>query len=139
MNNFELRDEDLKIETYRSSGKGGQNVNKTESAVRITHVPTGLVVSCQNERSQSQNKEMAKRILKTKLIHLKLDKQREKAQQRYDEKGQIRSGNQIRSYVLHPDRFVKDHRTGLKVSNVEEVLDGNLDAFVDAYLEQRLK
>lgn len=130
----EIDEKDLRIDTYRSSSAGGQHVNKTDSAVRITHIPTGLVVQCQNERSQHKNKAVALKILKSRLHELKS----REAAQRFDElhagKKEIAWGSQIRSYISHPYRLVKDHRTKLETSNVEEVLDGDLDAFIEAYL-----
>ncbi|WP_157608129.1 peptide chain release factor 2 [Thermodesulfatator atlanticus] len=129
----EIRPEDLKIETMRASGHGGQHVNKTESAVRITHLPTGIVVQCQNERSQHRNKAIAMAILKARLYELERRKKEEERQKLYGEKKEIAWGSQIRSYVLHPYRLIKDHRTGLEVGNVEAVLDGDLDRFIRAY------
>ncbi len=129
----EIRQEDLKIETMRASGHGGQHVNKTESAVRITHLPTGIVVQCQNERSQHRNKAIAMKILKARLYELERRKRDEERQRLYGEKKDIAWGSQIRSYVLHPYRLVKDHRTGVESGNVEAVLDGALDEFIRAY------
>ncbi len=134
---IEIRPEDLKIETMRASGHGGQHVNKTESAVRITHLPTGIVVQCQNERSQHRNKAIALAILKARLYELERRKKEEERQKLYGEKKEIAFGSQIRSYVLHPYRLIKDHRTGLEVGNVEAVLDGDLDAFIRAYHLQK--
>jgi peptide chain release factor 2 len=134
----EIRPEDLRIDTYRSTGAGGQHVNKTESAVRITHLPTGIVVTCQNERSQIQNREIALRVLRARLLERALE-EREREQARL--KGQHVEagwGNQIRSYVLHPYTLVKDHRTGYETSNVQAVLDGDLDPFIEAYLRRGL-
>ena len=131
---IEIRDEDLRIDTYRSSGAGGQHVNKTDSAVRITHLPTGIVVACQNERSQHKNKAMAMKILRSRLYELELEKQREKKEQITGQKREINFGSQIRSYVLHPYRMVKDHRTGVEVGNTDAVLDGDLDQFIEAEL-----
>ncbi|MDR3207207.1 MAG: peptide chain release factor 2 [Oscillospiraceae bacterium] len=131
---IEIRDEDLKVDTYRSGGAGGQHVNKTESAIRITHVPTGVVVACQNERSQVQNRAMAMRMLRSKLVEIK---EREHLEQVSDIKGDqkaIEWGSQIRSYVFMPYTLVKDHRTGCESGNIQAVMDGGLDAFIDAYL-----
>jgi peptide chain release factor 2 len=132
----EINPEDLRIDTYRSSGAGGQHVNKTDSAVRLTHLPTGIVVTCQNERSQMQNREVAMRILTGKLLERRLE-EREAEQARLKGKHvEAGWGNQIRSYVLHPYNMVKDHRTGHETSNTASVLDGDLEAFVEAYLRQ---
>ena len=130
-----IDDEELKIDTYRASGAGGQHVNKTSSAIRITHLPTGIVVQCQNERSQHFNKEKAMQMLKAKLTLLKEQEQEEKVSDIRGEIKDINFGNQIRSYVMHPYRLVKDHRTNEETSNVSAVLDGNLDAFINAYLK----
>lgn len=132
----EIRDEDLRIDTYRASGAGGQHVNKTESAVRITHIPTGIVVQCQNERSQHKNKAMALKILKSKLYELELRERQEKMAELHKEKKEIAWGSQIRSYVLQPYRLVKDHRTNYEEGNVDAVLDGEIDDFIRAYLLQ---
>ncbi len=134
--NIEIADDDLKIDTYRASGAGGQHVNKTSSAIRITHLPTGIVVQCQNERSQHHNKEKAMQMLKVKLQMLKEQEQAEKVS---DIRGEVKEnsfGNQIRSYVLHPYTLVKDHRTNIENSNVTAVLDGNIDMFINAYLKE---
>ena len=131
---IEINDDDLKIDTYRSSGAGGQHINKTSSAVRITHLPTGIVVQCQNERSQHMNKDKAMQMLKSKLY---LMKQQEQAEKMSDIRGEVRDinfGNQIRSYVMQPYTMVKDHRTNAEVSNVGGVMDGNIDPFINAYL-----
>lgn len=139
----ELKDEiqvnldlsELKIETFRASGKGGQHLNKTESAVRITHIPTGITVTVQNERSQTQNKEIAMKILKSKLYELRKREKKEKIEEISGEKKDISWGNQIRSYILHPYNSIKDHRTNIETSNVSSVLDGELDMFVEAYIK----
>ena len=131
----EIKDEDLKVDTYRSSGAGGQHINKTDSAVRITHIPTGIVVACQNERSQHQNREMAMKMLKSKLIEIK---EREHLDKIEDIKGvqkEIGWGSQIRSYVFMPYTMVKDHRTGFEMGNINAVMDGDLDGFINAYLK----
>ncbi|MDI3546931.1 MAG: peptide chain release factor 2 [Halanaerobiales bacterium] len=132
---IEIDPNDLKIETYRASGAGGQHVNKTDSAVRITHLPTGLVVQCQNERSQHKNKKMALTILKSRLLKMKEDAQAEKIAELRGEHKEIAWGNQIRSYVFHPYNMIKDHRTGLEEGNVKKVMDGYLDEFIEAYLK----
>ncbi len=132
--NVEIRDEDIKVDTYRSSGAGGQHVNKTESAIRITHLPTGIVVACQNERSQHQNREMAMKMLISKLIEIK---ERENLDKIEDIKGvqkEIAWGSQIRSYVFMPYTLAKDHRTGYENGNINAVMDGDLDGFINAYL-----
>ncbi|MFM7143480.1 MAG: peptide chain release factor 2 [Alphaproteobacteria bacterium] len=134
---IEIRDEDLRIDTYRSSGAGGQHVNKTDSAVRFTHLPTGIVVACQNERSQHKNRAMAMKILRSRLYELELEKQRERKEQITGTKREINFGSQIRSYVLHPYRMVKDHRTNHEVGNADAVLDGDLDGFIEAELLRR--
>ena len=129
--------EDLRIDTYRSSGKGGQHVNTTDSAVRITHIPTGLVASCQNERSQHKNKEKAMSMLRSKLYEFELEKKREITKKIEDSKLDIDFGSQIRSYVLQPYRLIKDHRTKLEVGDVDRVIDGDLTPFMLAYLRMR--
>lgn len=132
---IEIKPEDLKIDTFRASGPGGQYVNKTESAVRITHLPTGIVVECQSERSQHQNRETAMRILKAKLFALEREKREKELQAIKGERRDIAWGNQIRSYVLHPYTLVKDHRTGVEVGNIQAVLDGEIDLFISSYLK----
>lgn len=134
----EIREEDLKTETFRAGGAGGQHVNKTSSAVRIIHIPTGIVIQCQNERSQHQNRRTAMNMLKARLYQLKEAERMKQLSQLYDEKGEIAWGYQIRSYVLHPYNLVKDLRTGKETSNARAVLDGDIDAFLDAYLRYRL-
>jgi peptide chain release factor 2 len=129
-----IEDKDLRIDTYRSSGAGGQHVNVTDSAVRITHLPTGIVASCQNERSQHRNREMAMRILRSRLYEQELRKRDEKRAVEEGEKKDIDFGSQIRSYVLQPYRLIKDHRTGVEIGDVDSVLDGHLEPFIKAYL-----
>jgi peptide chain release factor 2 len=136
---IEIRPEDLKIDTFRSSGAGGQHVNKTESAVRITHLPTGLVVGCQNERSQHANRETALRILKAQLFQLQKREREEKIQSLRGESREAGFGHQIRNYVLYPFTLVKDRRTGVETSNVQAVLDGDISRFQRAWLELRAR
>ena len=131
----EVRDEDIRIDTYRSSGAGGQHINKTSSAIRITHMPTGIVVTCQNERSQFQNKDKAMQMLKAKLYMLKLQEQADKLSDIRGEVTEIGWGNQIRSYVMQPYTMVKDHRTNAETGNVDAVMDGGIDLFINAYLK----
>ncbi len=133
---IEIKESDIKIDVYRSSGAGGQHVNKTESAVRITHLPTGIVVTCQNERSQIQNKERAMEVLKNKLYQLEIQKREEQMKEMKSDMKKIDFGSQIRSYVMHPYSLVKDHRTNVENTNVEAVLDGDLDLFINAYLKK---
>lgn len=130
----EIRDEDLKIDTFRSSGPGGQHVNKTESAIRITHIPTGIVVQCQNERSQHKNKAIAMAILRSRIYEIEKKKQEEKLNSLEKEKKDIAWGSQIRSYTLHPYKLIKDHRTKTEIHNADAVLDGEIDPFIKAYL-----
>jgi peptide chain release factor 2 len=132
----EIDESDLRIDTYRSSGAGGQHVNKTDSAVRLTHLPTGIVVACQNERSQHKNKATAMKVLRARLYELELQKQRERLDELSKTKKDIAWGSQIRSYVLHPYRMVKDHRTGVEMGNADAVLDGDIDKFIEEYLQQ---
>jgi peptide chain release factor 2 len=130
----EINEKDLKVDTYRSSGAGGQHVNKTDSAIRITHIPTGIVVACQNERSQHKNRAIAMKQLKARLYELELRKKEEEASAIAGDKKEIGWGSQIRSYVLHPYRLVKDHRTGYEVGNTDAVLGGDIEDFIEAYL-----
>jgi peptide chain release factor 2 len=130
----DIIDKDLRIDTYRASGSGGQHVNKTDSAIRITHLPSGIVVQCQNERSQHRNKDMAMKMLTSRLYELGREKQAEAKDDLHGDKKGISWGSQIRSYVLQPYRLIKDHRTDVEVGNVDAVLDGNLDPFIKAYL-----
>ena len=132
-----IDEKDLRIDTYRSAGKGGQHVNTTDSAVRITHLPTGIVVQCQNERSQHKNKDVCMKVLRARMFELELEKQKAESQAIEDSKLDIAWGSQIRSYVLQPYRLVKDHRTKVEVGDVDRVLDGDLDMFIKAFLRSR--
>ncbi len=133
---IEINSDDLKIDTFRSSGAGGQHINKTESAIRITHIPTGIVVQCQNERSQFANRETAMAMLKSKLIELKERAHKDKIEDLTGELKDMGWGSQIRSYVFHPYSMVKDHRTNIETSNVNSVMDGNIDMFINGFLSQ---
>lgn len=132
---IEINPKDLRIDTYRASGAGGQHVNKTDSAIRITHIPTNTVVQCQNERSQQKNKASAMKILASRLYQLQKEEERKKMEKYTDTKSEIGWGNQIRSYVFHPYNLVKDHRTNAETSNIQSVMDGGLDEFIQAYLK----
>jgi peptide chain release factor 2 len=136
---IELREEDIKMETFRASGAGGQHVNKTSSAVRLTHIPTGVVVSCQNERSQHKNRALAMKVLKARLYDLKMREQEKKMETIVGDKKDIAWGSQIRSYILQPYRIIKDHRTGIEIGNVDAVLDGSLDEFIKGCLMKKVK
>ncbi len=136
---IEIKPEDLRVDTFRSGGAGGQHVNVTDSAVRITHMPTGIVVACQNERSQHQNKATAMRLLRAKLYEREMEKKRAEQAELEKSKKRIEWGSQIRSYVLQPYRMIKDHRTGVEIGNVDAVLDGDLDEFMRAYLLEYAK
>src|SRR5437016_5367888 len=131
---IDINDKDLRVDTYRSSGAGGQHVNVTDSAVRITHLPTNIVVTCQNERSQGRNRDMAMKVLRARLYQKALDERRAEEERRVGDKKSIEWGSQIRSYVLHPYRMVKDHRTGYETGNTDAVLNGSLTPFIEAYL-----
>jgi peptide chain release factor 2 len=130
----DIEDKDLRIDTFRASGAGGQHVNKTSSAIRITHLPTGIVVQCQQEKSQHRNKDMALKVLKARLYQMEKQKQNDKMQELHEAKDEIAWGNQIRSYVLHPYQLAKDHRINMEVGNVNDVLDGNIDPFIEGVL-----
>ena len=131
---IEIEEKDLKVDTYRASGAGGQHINKTDSAIRITHIPSGIIVACQNERSQHKNRATALKQLKARLYEMEMRKKEEEAASFSEDKKEISWGSQIRSYVLHPYRMVKDHRTGHETGNTDAVLDGDLDGFIEAYL-----
>ncbi|MFH1278362.1 MAG: peptide chain release factor 2 [Candidatus Eisenbacteria bacterium] len=133
----EVKESEIRVDTFRASGAGGQHVNKTDSAVRITHEPSGIVVSCQSERSQHRNRANAMKVLKARLVAARLEEEREKRAEKEEEKKEIAWGNQIRSYVFHPYSLVKDHRTGRETGNVQAVMDGAIDDFVDAWLRSR--
>ena len=134
---IEINESDLKIDTYRASGAGGQHVNTTDSAVRITHIPTGIIVQCQNERSQHSNRITAMKMLKAKLIQLKEEEKKEKIEDLQGGYSQIAWGSQIRSYIFHPYNLVKDHRTDTEVGDINGVMDGDIDIFIDEYLKQK--
>ena len=138
-NEVEIREEDLRIDTYRSSGKGGQHLNKTDSAVRITHIPTGIVVQCQDERSQFFNRDKAMRLLSAKLLDKQIREREAELAGLRGEQQEIGWGSQIRSYVFQPYRLVKDHRTGFEIGNVDAVMDGDLDGFISAYLQMQAR
>ncbi len=134
VDDFEIDEKDIRIDTYRASGAGGQHINKTDSAVRMTHIPTNIVVACQNERSQIKNRATALRLLKARVRQHYKDLEEKEKQSKMAEKKKIEWGSQIRSYVLHPYNLVKDHRTDMETSNTQAVLDGDIDAFIEAYL-----
>lgn len=134
---IDIRQEDLKVDTYRASGAGGQHINKTDSAIRITHIPTGVVVSCQTQRSQHQNREYAMRMLKAKLVEIAEQQQKEKIEDIKGVQKEIAWGSQIRSYVFHPYNLVKDHRTNYEVGNIGAVMDGDLNGFINEYLKAK--
>ncbi len=134
----ELNPNDLRIDTFRASGAGGQHINTTDSAIRITHIPTGIVVQCQNQRSQHSNKDVAMKMLIAKLIAVKEMEHKEKIEDLKGDYGQITWGSQIRTYVFHPYTMVKDHRTGYEMGNVQQVMDGDLDEFIEAYLKEKI-
>jgi len=136
MDEVQVPAEDVKIDVYKSSGAGGQNVQKNATAVRLTHIPTGLVVTCQNERSQTQNRENAMRVLKARLLEMKQEEQEEKISELRGEYTKAEWGSQIRSYVLHPYQLVKDHRTEHEIGNAQAVLDGEIDPFIEAFLRK---
>ena len=135
----EINEKDLRIDTYRSSGRGGQHVNVTDSAVRITHLPTGIVAQCQNERSQHKNKDVAMKVLRARLYDLRLREQQERFDAMHDQKKEIAWGSQIRSYVFQPYRLIKDHRTKVEIGDVDRVMDGDIEPFIKAFLLSRRK
>ncbi len=132
---FDIKPDDIRVDTYRASGAGGQHVNKTDSAVRLTHFETGIVVQCQNERSQHKNKATAMKVLKSRLFEYYSEKQEKEQEKHAKEKKDISWGNQIRSYVFHPYNMVKDHRTKYEVGNIQAVMDGKIDNFIESYLK----
>jgi peptide chain release factor 2 len=134
---IEIKDEDLKIEAHRASGAGGQHINKTDSAIRITHIPTGIIVGCQTERSQLQNKETALKMLKAKLMEIKLRERLDKIEDIKGNRANIEWGSQIRSYVFMPYTLVKDNRTAFETGDVDKVMDGDIDGFINAYLKMQ--
>lgn len=136
---IDINEADVRVDTFRASGAGGQHVNKTSSAIRLTHLPTGIVVQCQNEKSQHRNKDMAFKVLKSRLYELELEKKEEKKKEIHEGQADIAWGSQIRSYTLAPYRLVKDHRTQLDIGNVDEVLDGGIDPFIEAFLWKKKK
>ncbi len=136
---IEINESDVRVDTFRASGAGGQHVNKTSSAIRLTHMPTGIVVQCQNEKSQHRNKDMAFKVLKSRLYELELEKKEEKKKEIHDGQADIAWGSQIRSYTLAPYQLVKDHRTQLEIGNVADVLDGGIDSFIEAFLWKKNK
>jgi peptide chain release factor 2 len=135
---IDIKPDEIRIDVYRSSGAGGQNVQKNSTAVRITHLPTGMVVTCQNERSQTQNRENAMRVLRGRLLEIKQQEQEEKIAELRGEYTKAEWGSQIRSYVLHPYQMVKDHRTEYEVGNAQSVLNGDIDGFIQAYLRTKV-
>ena len=138
LDHIELDTGDLRIDTYRASGAGGQHVNRTDSAVRITHLPSGMVVECQDERSQHKNRAKAMKVLRAKVYEWNMDQKRKELERFYGQKGEIAWGSQIRSYVMQPYTMVKDHRTGAESSNVNGVLDGDIQKFIEHYLKQHV-
>ena len=135
--NIEIKDSDIRVDVFRSSGAGGQGVNTTDSAVRITHIPTNTVVTCQNERSQLKNKEQAMKVLKSKLYAIEEEKRLKESEEKNKNQSDINFGSQIRSYVMHPYSLIKDHRTNYETSNVQKIMDGDIDEFIESYLNRR--